>query len=79
MRTNIVLNDDLVREAMKYSTARTKRDLVEEALRVYVETKAEETRRRTYGSRLEAVRARCADLRFRTAPHELIREDRRTR
>jgi Arc/MetJ family transcription regulator len=76
MRTNIVLNDDLVREAMTFSQARSKRELIEEALRVYVEAKAEERRRLTYGSRLQKLRARCAELRFRTAPHDLIREDR---
>jgi Arc/MetJ family transcription regulator len=33
MRTNIVLDDDLVAEAMKHSSAKTKKDLVHEALR----------------------------------------------
>jgi Arc/MetJ family transcription regulator len=32
MRTNIVLNDDLVREAFRHSHARTKKALVHEAL-----------------------------------------------
>jgi Arc/MetJ family transcription regulator len=32
MRTNIVLNDELVKKAFKYSTARTKKELVHEAL-----------------------------------------------
>ncbi len=32
MRTNIELNDDLVAEARKYSRAKTKRALIEEAL-----------------------------------------------
>jgi Arc/MetJ family transcription regulator len=32
MRTNIVLNDDLVREAFRHSRARTKKALVHEAL-----------------------------------------------
>ena len=37
MRTNIVLNDDLIDEAFKYSrTISTKRELVELALREYV-------------------------------------------
>ena len=32
MRTNIVLNDELVKKAFKHSSARTKKDLVHEAL-----------------------------------------------
>jgi Arc/MetJ family transcription regulator len=32
MRTNIVLNDALVKKAFKYSAARTKKELVHEAL-----------------------------------------------
>ncbi len=33
MRTNIVLDDELVEEAFRHTRARTKRDLVHEALR----------------------------------------------
>jgi Arc/MetJ family transcription regulator len=37
MRTNIVLNDELIDEAFKYSqTISTKRELIETALREYV-------------------------------------------
>ena len=37
MRTNIVLNDELVKEAFKYSgDVKTKRELVETALKEYV-------------------------------------------
>lgn len=36
MRTNIVLDDELVREAFKHSNAKTKRELVELVLRVFV-------------------------------------------
>jgi len=32
MRTNVVLNDDLVKKAFKYSKARTKKELIHEAL-----------------------------------------------
>ena len=32
MRTNVVLDDDLVKKAFKYSNARTKKDLIHEAL-----------------------------------------------
>lgn len=38
MRTNVVLDDKLLNEATKYSTAHTKKDLIHEALREFVET-----------------------------------------
>jgi len=37
VRTNIVLNDGLVKEAFKYSKVKTKKALVETALREFVE------------------------------------------
>ena len=37
MRTNIVLDDKLVQEAFKYTRAKTKRELVDQALREFVE------------------------------------------
>ena len=40
MRTNVVLNDELVDEAFKYSrTVSTKRELIEIALREYVDNR----------------------------------------
>ena len=36
MRTNIVLNDDLVCEAFKFTQAKTKRELIEIALKEFV-------------------------------------------
>ena len=39
MRTNIVLDDDLVKEAFKYSGARTKKELIHLALQEFVENK----------------------------------------
>jgi Arc/MetJ family transcription regulator len=36
MRTNIVLDDDLVKAAFKYSKAKTKKDLIDEALKTFV-------------------------------------------
>jgi len=38
MRTNINLDDDLVREAFKYTGAKTKKELVHIALKELVET-----------------------------------------
>ncbi len=39
MRTNIVLDDDLVAEAARLTGIKVKKDLVHEALRVLVETR----------------------------------------
>jgi Arc/MetJ family transcription regulator len=39
MRTNIVIDDDLMEKAMEISGARTKKDLVEEALSLLIKLK----------------------------------------
>lgn len=49
MRTNIDIDDRLMRQAMRSSGARTKRAVVEEALRLLVETKAQSSIRRLRG------------------------------
>ncbi|MFZ0449813.1 MAG: type II toxin-antitoxin system VapB family antitoxin [Desulfatiglandaceae bacterium] len=36
MRTNIVIDDDLLNQAFSLSSARTKKDLIHEALRLFV-------------------------------------------
>ncbi len=38
MRTNVELDNDLVREAFRHSKARTKRALIHEALEAFVES-----------------------------------------
>ncbi|MBU0677692.1 MAG: type II toxin-antitoxin system VapB family antitoxin [Verrucomicrobia bacterium] len=48
MKTNIDPNDDLVREARKYSQTKTKRALIEEALTALIRQRAEEQRRATF-------------------------------
>jgi len=37
MRTNVVLNDRLVNEALKYAAVKTKKDLIDLALREFVQ------------------------------------------
>ena len=37
MRTNIVIDDELLREAFALSRARTKKELIHEALRLFVD------------------------------------------
>jgi Arc/MetJ family transcription regulator len=49
MRTNIDIDDRLMREAMRTSGARTKRAVVEEALRLLVRTKGQGGIRRLRG------------------------------
>lgn len=39
MRTNIVFDDDLIREAMRLSQVKTKKALIHEALKEYVENR----------------------------------------
>jgi Arc/MetJ family transcription regulator len=39
MRTNIVINDDLLNEAFSVSNAKTKKDLIHEALIEYIRIK----------------------------------------
>jgi Arc/MetJ family transcription regulator len=79
MRTNIDLDEALLAEAAKYSTSRSKRRLIQEALATFVAVKAEERRRATYRERLERVRGRLADIRLRSDLRDLIRADRDSR
>lgn len=76
MRTNVVLNDELIEEAMKYSTASSKSALIEEALRVFVQARAAERMRATYERRLLQLRQRLMKVRPRESAHELVRGDR---
>jgi len=39
MRTNIILEDSLVKEALKYSRAKTKRELIHQALEEFVKNR----------------------------------------
>ena len=79
MRTNIELDDDLLAEAAKYSTSRSKRSLVHEALATFVAVKSEERRRATYRERLEKVRALVAGARVGADSRDLVRSDRDSR
>jgi Arc/MetJ family transcription regulator len=76
MRTNVVLNDELVEEAMNYSTASSKSALIEEALRVFVKTRSAERKRATYERRLIQLRARLDRIAPRESAHDIVRRDR---
>ncbi len=49
MRTNIVIDDDLMSEALVLSGLKTKRETVEEALRLLIVMKKQETVRKFRG------------------------------
>lgn len=79
MRTNIVLDDELVKEALRYSHTKSKTALVKEALRTYVRVKAEERRRENYRERLRDLQQRLSQVRTRQSSADIIREDREGR
>lgn len=76
MRTNIVLNDELVAEAMKYSRSTSKTALVEEALRAFVEMRSAEKRRTTYEHRLAELREKLGQVKLRESSRTIVRRDR---
>ena len=49
MRTNIVIDDELIRQAMKTTGLRTKRAVVEEGLRLLIQVKTQAGIRRLRG------------------------------
>ena len=49
MRTNIDIDDELMRQAMRSSGARTKRAAVEEGLRLLIQTRGQRAIRRLRG------------------------------
>lgn len=50
MRTNIVIDDSLMTEALKVSNLKTKRETVEEALKLLIEMKNQEKIRQFRGN-----------------------------
>ena len=76
MRTNVVLNDDLLQEAMRLSGARSKRAALEEALRTYVEVRGAERRQQGYRDRLRRLEGKLRGLRVRESPSVILRRDR---
>jgi Arc/MetJ family transcription regulator len=76
MRTNIVINEELFGEAARYAQGKTRRAVIDEALRTFVEVKASERRATTYRERVRDLDARLSTLRLRQGPAELLREDR---
>ena len=76
MRTNIDLPEELLVEAGRFARGRTKKAIVEEALKAFIQSKTAEAMRRSYGERLRALENRTASLSLRQSPAELLRADR---
>jgi Arc/MetJ family transcription regulator len=76
MRTNIVLDDELVREAFAITGLHSKKDLVHRALEHLVETEHELRRRARYDQQVSKLQQKTAGLVLRERPHEVIRADR---
>ncbi|MRR11740.1 hypothetical protein EG835_04580 [bacterium] len=74
MRTNTVLNDELLREAMKLTGARTRTAAVDEALRTLVEVRTARERNATYRDRLDRLGPSLRALKLRMPPSEVLRE-----
>ena len=76
MRTNIVLNEELIREARQYSRAASKRALVDEALQTYIAVKTRERQAASYRQRVQQLDQKLAGLVLRDRPFDLLRADR---
>jgi len=76
VKTHIVLNDDLVEEAMRYARAKSRKALIEEALRTFVEIKEAEKRRTHYRERLQSLDSRLQAIHLSESPAKVLRADR---
>ena len=79
MRTHMILSDELIREARRFSQARTRTGLIEEALRTFIEVKDAERRRVTYSQRVQELDRKLAGLILREGPESVLRADRERR
>lgn len=70
------LDDEVLREAMRLAGAKTKRAMLDQALRFFVERKTAERELESYRERLKRVQAKTADLHFAESAAELVRADR---
>lgn len=76
MSTKVPLDEGLLEEAMRYTTAKSEEALVEEALRTFVKVKEAEDRRARYRERLQELEPRLQGLRLSESPAKLLRADR---
>ena len=75
----MILSDELIREARRFSQARTRTGLIEEALRTFIEVKDAERRRVTYSQRVQELDRKLAGLILREGPESVLRADRERR
>jgi Arc/MetJ family transcription regulator len=73
MRTTLVLNDELLAEALRIHGGGSKRAVVEAALRTFIDIKTTERRRQSYRDRLAQIAGRLQDIRLRESPSDLLR------
>lgn len=76
MRTNIEIDDQLLSQAQRFSVARTKRGIVDEALRTFIDVRERDQATAVFRSRLEAAQRELAGRKFRETSADLIRRDR---
>lgn len=76
MRTNLVVNDELLAEALRLHGGGSRRAVVEAALRTFVEVKSATLRRQSYRDRSRRIAERLQGLRLRESPSELLRAER---
>ena len=76
MRTNIVLDERLVAEAMRLSKAKTKKALVEEALRTLVAVRSREEKARRYERGMRRLHERLDALGRDESAVDILRQDR---
>lgn len=76
MRTNIHLDEGLLQAAMQLAGAKSKRAMLDQALRFFVERKIADRDLESYRERLKRVQAKTAGLRFDESATDLVREDR---
>ena len=76
MRTNVHLDEELLQAAMRLAGAKTKRAMLDQALRFFVERKNADRDLESYHERLKRVQAKTAGLRFEDSATDLVRQDR---
>ena len=73
---NIELNDTLLAEAMRLSGAKTKRAVVEEALRTFVEVRSHADKCRAWGEKVDELRLELVHVQLTESSLDILRRDR---
>ncbi len=70
------MSDELVKEALKYSRASTKKELIEEVLHFYLEYKMREEKNKNYADQYRELLKKTNKIKLKKSSVDLIREDR---